>query len=187
MPKSDFWKFDSSNGPEPWIRNTRGESQKIDSMTSDELIDYIKNFTLAPPAASDIRNLFESLRFRTLEYGNGLIYYAQDIFILEMQQLFSKLKRRLKNFEKKLDINTLRNHFNDTKNIKAVMDVNIQTSDYTVLFLVHRHMVQKRMELTKKWNEIRKCRRDLLWFIHRLEVCIERKLNPGAVIPLSFY
>ena len=55
------------------------------------------------------------------------------------------------------------------------------------IFLVHRHMVQKRMELTRKWNEIRKCRRDLLWFIHRLEVCIERKLNPGAVIPLSFY
>ena len=115
MPKSDFWKFDSSNGPEPWIRNTREESQKIDSMTSDELIDYIKNFTLAPPAASDIRNLFESLRFRTLEYGNGLIYYAQDIFILEMQQLLNKLKYRLKNFEKKLDIITLRNHFNDTK------------------------------------------------------------------------
>ena len=156
-------------------------------MTSDELIDYIKDFTLKPPAASDIRNLFESLRFRTLEYGNGLIYYAQDIFILEMQQLFNKLKHRLKNFEKKLDINTLRNHFSDTKNIKALMAENISISDYTVLFLVHRHMVQKRMELTRKWNEIRKCRRDLLWFIHRLEVCIERKLNPGAVIPLSFY
>ena len=95
MPKSNVWKFDLSNGPEPWIINTREESQKLDSMTSDELMDYIKDFTLEPPAASDIRNLFQSLKYRTLEYGNGLIYYAQDIFILEMQQLFNKLKHRL--------------------------------------------------------------------------------------------
>ena len=63
MPKSDFWKFDSSNGPEPLIANTREESQKINSMTSDELIDYIKDFTLKPPAASDSRNFFQSLEY----------------------------------------------------------------------------------------------------------------------------
>ena len=187
MPKSDFWKFDSSNGPELYLKDSCEEVVKIHYLTNDELIDYIKDFTMEPPAAGHVRNFFQSLEDLIVEYGNGQIYSAQDIFIHEMKQVFNKLKYCLKNAEKKLDITTLRNHFNDTKNIKALMAENISTSDYTVLFLVHGHMVQKRIELTKKWNEIRKCRRDLLWFIHRLEVCIERKFNPGAPIPLRFY
>ena len=209
MPKSEFWKFDSTNGPDRWIIDTHDESKKIDSMTSDELIDYIKDFTQSPPTASDIRNLFESLDHMTLEHGNGLLYYAQDIFILEMQQLFNKLKDRLEKIEKKFDFI---HHFDDAENVNAVtnnyglMAKSISStskknfrsrrgrprpatpaSDYTVLFLVRRHMVRKQLEPTKQWMEIRKYRRDLLWFIYRLEVSIERKLNPGAVIPLSLY
>ena len=187
MPRSDFWKFDSSNGPEPYLKDSCEEIVKIHYLTNDELIEYIKDFTLEPPAAGQVRNLFQSLEHLIVEYGNGLIYSAQDIFIHEMRQVFNKLKCRLKNLENMLDISNLRNHYNDTKNVKTLMAENMSTSDNTVLFLVQRNMVQKRMELTKKWNEIRKCRRELLWFIHRLEVCIERKFNPGAVIPLSFY
>ena len=210
MPKSEFWKFDSTNGPDRWIIDTHDESKKIDSMTSDELIDYIKDFTQSPPTASDIRNLFESLDHMTLEHGNGLLYYAQDIFILEMQQLFNKLKDRLKQVEKRFDFI---HHFDDAKNVNAVINnyglmaksmsstskkkhfrsrsgrprPATPASDCTVLYLVRRHMIRKQLEPTKQWKEIRKYRRDLLWFIYRLEVSIERKLNPGAVIPLSLY
>ena len=184
MPKSDFWKFDFSNGAAPWIKEPWKESEKIDSMSRNELIEYVRDFTSSPPPASDVRNLFQSMYRMTLEYGNGLVYCAQDIFILEMQQIFNNLNHRLKKIEKQLDCIY---HVDDTTNVKVVMAENISTSDHTALFLVHRFMTQKQLEIENQRDGVQKLRRDLFWFKHRLEVCIERKLNPGAVIPISLY
>ena len=182
MPKSHFWKFDSSNGTEPWMsRGISEEKRKIRFMAKDELIEYVKEILLSPPEASDISKLFESLWNYTVEDPrSGYIYGADDIFVLEMTDVFIDVRSRLKriNVDNAYDPT-------DFENVETVMGGNISSSNYTAIFLVHQHMTKKQLPITKKQNEIKKYRRDFQDFWDRFEACIGRKLGYYTINPIN--
>ena len=176
MPNSNFWKFDEID----FIRAKCEESAKIRSMSRTEFIAYINDLLLSPPTNSIISQFFHSLEWQHYDYG-GHIYLAQDIFVMEMNDIFKTLYHRLKEMDRNLRLYETQ----DLENVKVVMDGDMSNADYTAFDLVHRFMTKKQSETTKKKNEIQKYTRDLLRFKQRFGACIGRQWRHGAVIPIN--
>ena len=169
-PKSAFWKCDATWTPETWKIKANEESQKIDEMSRVALIEYIKDFTGTPVATVNLKK--QLLEFVDKDFEDGRP--AQVVFRETMKSIFDKLQTRLGEF----DVHHI-HETDDIRNVRKLMTGDISTSDYTVLYLVHRHMVKKakQIETMKQKQENGKYSRILLGFIYRYKAYINLILH----------
>ena len=164
-PKSYFWRSHTLF-PESWKIDADREIQRITQMSRNELIEYIKDLTGTIPPEMQ----FHSLRNKNFDDGRR----AGDVYLVTINSIFGLLESRLE----KVELNHI-NELIDINNVETVMNGDISSSDYTVLYLVHQSMIKhaKKQETMKQRQENRKCRRTLLGYIHRFEVCIGEKFR----------
>ena len=128
-----------SAGPETWKIIQEEEFQKITSLSTDQLFDYIKYVVRA--------DFWTIGRYYSAVYNSSLMFGssgpdAATEFENTMISIVMKLKNRL---EEELQI------FDDIQNVREVMVGNISLSEHTAMFCVYNHMVRisKRIRASK--------------------------------------
>lgn len=131
-PMTSIVDYDlQSTGPGPWKIIQEQEFQKIASLSTDQLLDYIKYAARADCWAIG--------RLHSAVYNSSIIFGlsgpdAATEFENTMISIVMKLKNQL---EEQLQI------FDDITNVREVMVGDISISDHTALFCVHKHMVRR--------------------------------------------
>ena len=158
-----FRNYERSTEPGYWKTFQDEEFQKITSMSTDQLFDYI-NHVVSSSVELIRSNHWMVLLHRMIsglpgpdaatEYENAVI------------SILMKLKQRL---GEELQI------FDDIQNVKEVMTGEISLSDHTALFCVHKHMV--RMSKMVNVSIIRRYLSGLSKLISKLESGFEENRN----------
>ena len=146
--------YEQATVPGPWKQFQDEEFQKITSMSTDQLFDYIRHL------------VFSSIEWMAVYHMMVLAYNGQDVaaeYKNTMLSILMKLKGRL---GEELQI------FDDIQNVREVMTGEISLPDHTALFCVHKHMV--RMSKMVNQPRIRKYLSALSKFMSKLESGFEK-------------
>lgn len=167
---SYFWNAWSACTAERWKLDADLETQKIEKMTREQLIEYITDLTRKHKHfATNMRKQFADLADKNFQDGRR----ADIVFRATLKSIFELLPSRL-NDVNLIDVECVYK-CEDIKNIETVMAGNISASDYTALLCVHQSMTReaKQLEATKQRIENRKLSRHLSGFIHHLSGWIQ--------------
>ena len=152
-----FRNYERSTEPGYWKTFQDEEFQKITSMSTDQLFDYIRHL------------VFSSIEWMAVYHMMVLAYNGQDVaaeYKNTMLSILMKLKGRL---GEELQI------FDDIQNVREVMTGEISLPDHTALFCVHKHMV--RMSKMVNVSMIRRYLSGLSKLISKLESGFEENRN----------